>query len=287
MQEKVSYNGKSVMTKHHKIISDELQRSLKEQYYKLPPIEEVNKQFECIKKRNGVKNDKITNYYFKKLMSKVQVTGAKWSLEEVFNSKELLGLFISKVEKSPKIFPEEKGLLNNIERAIALGGKGYARKPTQFPLKVVNEVLKKYNINNNFYDFSCGWGMRLLGAMKNEINYYGTDPNYLLVNQLEKLKEDYCKKYPIKSSVNILPQGSEIYVPEWENIMGLAFSSPPYFNMEDYKIGKQSYSSQISYEEWKQNFLFPTYINIYKYLIEQGVLVLNIKDVNVDINLNI
>ena len=213
-------------------------------------------------------------------MSKVLITGAKWTLEEVFDSKELLGLFISKVETSPRTFPETKGLLNNIERAIALGGKGYARKPTQFPLKVANEVLKKYNVNNNFFDFSCGWGIRLLSAMKNEINYYGTDPNYLLIDKLKELKRDYTKKYPIQSTVELYCQGSEKYLPELKNKIGLAFSSPPYYNLENYNIGEQSYHDDISYEQWKETYLYPTFKNIKEYLIPEGKIVLNIKNVN-------
>lgn len=58
----------------------------------------------------------------------------------------------------------------------------------------------------------------------------------------------------------------------------MAFSSPPYFDLEDYKIGKQSYNSNISYSMWKENYLTPTLINIYKYLIDDGVLALNIKN---------
>jgi len=60
--------------------------------------------------------------------------------------------------------------------------------------------------------------------------------------------------------------------------MGLAFSSPPYFDLEDYTIGKQSYNPSISYKEWQENYLIPTLKNIYLYLNKDGILALNIKN---------
>ena len=60
--------------------------------------------------------------------------------------------------------------------------------------------------------------------------------------------------------------------------MGLAFSSPPYYNLEDYKIGNQSYKIGVTYDVWKMNYLIPTIKNIYKYLINDGFFCINIKN---------
>ena len=60
--------------------------------------------------------------------------------------------------------------------------------------------------------------------------------------------------------------------------MGLCFTSPPYFYLEDYKIGNQSCNKDTSYDDWKNNYLEPTIINCYKYLIDTGYLVINIKN---------
>ena len=43
-----------------------------------------------------------------------------------------------------------------------------------------------------------------------------------------------------------------------------------YYNLEDYQIGEQSYKEGLSYENWKLNYLQPTFQNIYKYLIPGG-----------------
>lgn len=140
-------------------------------------------------------------------------------------------------------------------------------------------MLEKYNVNNNYYDFSCGWGARLTGALKNNVNYFGTDPNYLLTERLQQLANDY------KSSVgntdiitDIRTQGSEIFNPDWENKIGVAFSSPPYFYLEDYKIGNQSWKNGTSYKEWIENYLRPTFQNIYLYLVQSGYFILNINN---------
>lgn len=161
---------------------------------------------------------------------------------------------------------------------MRLGGKGVASKPTNFPISTIDYILKNYNVNNNYYDFSCGWGVRMLSAMRNNINYFGTDPNYMLVDRLNKLHKDYDEINKTKTNVNIKCQGSEIFIPEWEGTIGVAFSSPPYFSLEDYKIGQQSYKEGMKYEDWTENYLTKTILNIHKYLINNGYLLININN---------
>lgn len=275
----ISYKGQSINTKHHTDITEEERAEIEQGYYQLPPFEEVKKQFKCLS-NGGVKLDKVTHYYFRKLMAQVQCSKAKWTVADVFENKELLGIFISKSSQNKKCFPDDYPTWKKVQKAISLGGKGYAKIPTQFPVKTADMILEKYNVNNKFYDYSCGWGARLISSLKHNIDYYGTDPNYLLCEKLNELQRDWKDTIKgNKSSIDIRAIGSESFVPEWQNTMGLAFSSPPYFDLEDYKIGKQSYTPGISYESWKNNYLLPTFENIYKYLIENGYFCLNIKDI--------
>ena len=60
--------------------------------------------------------------------------------------------------------------------------------------------------------------------------------------------------------------------------MGLAFSSPPYFNLEDYRIGEQSVKLNPEYADWLENYMRPTFENIYKYLTPDGHFIINIKN---------
>ena len=277
---RIEYKGKALETKNFCEVTEEERQQLYNNYFSRPSLKVVQEQMKKIANGN-VMNDKITNYYFKDLMAKVQVTGAKWTVEDVYENKELLGVFKAKALNSPKTFPPEKGIAANIERAISLGGKGYARKPTKFPVKTVDYILNKYNINNIWYDFSAGWGDRLTGALKHNVNYYATDPNYELVNRLQQMISDWKKAVPSNTSQTILwACGSEHFIPELEDKVGLAFSSPPYFDLEDYKIGNQSYKEGITYEDWKQHYLYPTLDNIKRYLIDGGYLAINIKNVN-------
>ena len=273
----ITFNGKTLKTDLWVPVSEEERQELKNQYFSLPDKNIVIEQMRKIA-GGGVMNDKITRYYFKKLMAKTQVETAKWTVEDVFNNAELLGVFKAKTLNNKKVFPEDASLVKNIETAIQLGGKTYAKIPTQFPMRAANTILEKYNINNNFYDFSCGWGIRLMSALKHNINYFGTDPNVELCKKLDELTIDWLENIKSNSKVTIYPHGSEIFIPELENKIGLAFSSPPYFSLEDYKIGKQSYRPGMSFEEWTENYIKPTIENIYKYLIKNGILAINIKD---------
>lgn len=274
---RIEYKGQVVETKHHTEISEQEYQQLRYEYYKKPDFIEVQKEFINLRD-GGTKNSNITEYYVKDLMAKTKIYFNKWSLEDVFNCKQLVEYFVSKTEENKVLFPDSESLISKIEKATRLGGKGVASKPSNFPIKTVDDVLEKYNVNNNWYDFSCGWGARLLGALKNNVNYYGTDPNYMLTERLTQMTKDYKRTIYQHSVVDIRTQGSEVFVPEWQDKIGLAFSSPPYFYLEDYKIGDQSWKEGTSYQQWKDNYLEPTIKNIYLYLVHNGFLLFNINN---------
>lgn len=280
MISEINYLGK-----HYKsetpfpLISQEEHSEIKEMWYKKPNKEEV--LYEMAGLRHGsIKMPLITKYYFRRLMDNTVVYRCKWSINEVMQSREVLSMFVDRIKNNKKVFDSDN-ICDNIDTAFRLGGSSVAKKVAQFPLATVDYILEKYNINNNWYDYSCGWGARLAGALKNRVNYYGTDPNYLLVDKLAEFDQDY-KNTQMKgmkpTSTHIKCQGSEKFVPEWENTIGLAFSSPPYFLLEDYKIGEQSYKEGVSYQMWLDNYMLPTFKNIHKYLIDEGFFIVNIKD---------
>lgn len=277
MQHTIEYKGKRFVTDIYKELSDSEYQRLKDEYFAKPDINEVKNQMLSIWS-GGTKSNLITAYYVKDLMIKTQVYYSKWTVEDVFNYKPLLEWVWGKIHKNRKLFPESNSDISNIEKVLQIGGKGVATKPTNFPIKTVDYVLQNYNINNNWYDFSCGWGARLTGALKNRVNYFGTDPNYILVERLKELANLYKETTFSGGSVDIRAQGSEHFIPEWENRIGLAFSSPPYFLLEDYKIGDQSYKPGTSYSDWITNYLKPTLTNIYRYLVDNGILIFNINN---------
>lgn len=277
----IEYLGKTLKTEFYYPLSDLECLKLKEDFMKKPDFKSVESELKLIFKC-GVKTSNITQYYLKPIMSKVKFHHSKWSLEEVFNCNDLIRVLYGKTTLNKKVFPDKDSDIKKIETHIRLAGKGVACKPTKFPIKTVREILELYNINDNYYDFSCGWGDRLLGAMSMNINYFGTDPNYLLTEQLENIKNDYrttnINPFNEFSTVDIRTQGSEIFISEWENTIGVAFSSPPYFNLENYGVGEQSCNETTKYKDWIDYYYRPTIENIDKYLIENGKIVININD---------
>lgn len=273
----IEFKNKVLETIHYVAINDEEYKKIKSEYYQKPDKKYVLKEIEKLN-NGGLVNTNITNYYFKDIMAKTKLYHSKWSIEDVFNCKDLVSFFYGKTLYNKKIFPDNHSITKKIETVLRLGGKGVASKPTNFPLKTANEILRLYNINNNYYDFSCGWGVRLTSALINNINYFGTDPNNLLVDRLNELANDF-KQYCNKSTIaDIRCEGSEVFIPEWENKMGICFSSPPYFGLENYEIGKQSYKEGMKYDEWINNYLKPTIKNLYKYLINNGNLIINVNN---------
>lgn len=273
----IEYKGQKLETIYEDTLNDKQYEELKNEFYLKPSDKELKNEIANLVCQNGVKMNMIERMFFKELMSKTRIYYNKWSIEDVFEHKPLLDVFYSKTLQNKKVFTSNN-LIDNIETAFRLGGKGIASKVANFPIQTVDEIFEKYNVNNNYYDMSCGWGARLTSSLKNKVNYYGTDPNYLLVEKLNEFVSYWKNVTKTTPNVEIKCQGSEEYVKEWENKMGLCFTSPPYFYLEDYKIGNQSYKQGTSYEQWKNNYLKPTIENCHKYLIDSGYLIINIKD---------
>ena len=212
-------------------------------------------------------------------MEKTRKKKSKFSMEEVFSSKELVGFLVGKSLSNPKVY-DSPDLVKNLETVCRIGGSGCVwASASNFPLETVDMLMAKYNRNNIVYDFSCGWGARMLGVIRNGAKYLGTDPNDTLVDRLIQMSNDYADATGNAVDVEIFPHGSEWFRPRWRGTVGLAFSSPPYFDEEDYIIGDQSYRPGMSYDDWLDTYMRPTIQNIYAYLIPDGVFCINVKNI--------
>jgi len=274
----IHYKGKVLKTSHFSNISDEKCNELRTLYYMKPDIKKVYANLAAIK-AGGTIVSAITNYYVKDLMANTKLSSPKWSIAEVFECDDLIRYFYSRILASDSVYPKTKSEITNIETALRLSGGGVAMKPSNFPMKTIDNILTKYNLNDHYYDFSCGWGVRLLSALKNNIHYYGTDPNFVLVDRLNQIHTAYDLVNHTVTKVDIRPTGSEIFHSDWENKIGLAFSSPPYFDLEDYKIGNQSINGR-NYQTWLNEYFKPTIQNIKSYVISGGHIMINIKNSN-------
>ena len=280
----IEIDGKEITTSFDfPTITDERYEFIKDALLKKPSLDKV--KYEMFNIGKGFSNIKsVTDYYYRDLMYECVTYNAKFSIYEVICNKTLVSFIDYITQRRHKYFyanytPDSSdGVREAFRQFFATGGNHIARSVGQFPLDTVFYILNKYNVNNNYYDFSCGWGSRLAGALSKNVNYYGTDPNYKLTERLNNYIQDYRKVvHQSTSDAKIFTQGSEFFIEELRGKIGLCFSSTPYFKLENYKYGNQS-CNKASYEEWKNEYLRPTIENCYSYLVDDGIFIINIKN---------
>lgn len=146
-------------------------------------------------------------------------------------------------------------------------------KPT-----VAKFIYDRFSPDNAIvYDFSSGFGGRLTGFFlaKNCSEYIGVEPNPETYNNLLKMTQ-YLKDNIGGKKVNIYNQGSECFCPDdlIEKI-DLAFSSPPYFDLESYgNDPNQSIIKYPKYEDWIQEYLEKTIFNCWSMLKKGGYFII-------------
>jgi hypothetical protein len=274
----ITFLGKTLHTDHYYPLTKKDCQKLRNEYRKKPLLKQVEENFKDLhQKKNNLSY--IIDYYLKDLIDKVKLHSAKWSIEEVLQCDDLIRYFYSRFKSNTKVYPEHFPDVKNFKTALRISGGSVTMKASNFPINTVDEIIEKYNINNNFYDFSCGWGIRMLSSIRNKVNYYGTDPNHLLIEKLKKIHKKYDKINNTNSFIDIRCMGSEEFIPEWEGKMGLIFSSPPYYILEDYKIGNQSIKNNKNYDDWLNSYLYNTMKNCNNYLIDGGYILVNIKNI--------
>jgi len=162
----------------------------------------------------------------------------------------------------------------------------------------------------HIYDSSSGWGGRIIGAMssRKKVHYVGTDPNPdNFLDELGISRYEYVAKFyndncvddfsdKLTSFFNVEKQGntyelfqdgSEVISnnPKFQKYKGkldIAFTSPPYFNREQYSQDEnQSFKAYGEYEDWRDNFLKPTLTTIYEYLKNDRYILWNIADIKI------
>jgi len=128
----------------------------------------------------------------------------------------------------------------------------------------------------NVYDYSCGYGGRLLGIGSSNMkyNYIGVEPNTETVRYLNFFND--CIEEAVGVKGTIIQSVSEEYQPQ---DIDLAFSSPPYFNLEKYS--DEDTQCMVRYktlDEWFDGYVIPTIRQIYTGLNREGLFATNIAD---------
>jgi hypothetical protein len=157
------------------------------------------------------------------------------------------------------------------------------RPPTNFAPMRAKAIFEKYTPKNGIvYDFSSGFGGRMLGALtsKNNYKYIGVDPSSESFNNLNFLGEKIESALGKKNLFEIYRIGSEDYIGEKSSI-DFAFSSPPYFNLEKYTDEEtQCYNKYKDVDTWFNQYVVQTIKNIHIMLKSDGIYAVNISDFN-------
>ena len=170
---------------------------------------------------------------------------------------------------------------NMLRQGIINSNIGY--RASSFNVLSAKYIYNKYLKDNSvIYDYSMGFGQRLLGALTLPYNvtYVGTDPLLKSVdsnnNMFQKLKNNIPN---FNKKADLFSVGSEDFCdPKYINKVDLAFSSPPYFYLEVFeKDEKQCYFNK-SYVDFINNWWRKTVTNITKLLKDDGLFIINIKD---------
>ena len=133
------------------------------------------------------------------------------------------------------------------------------------------------------WDMSGGYGGRLLGAIKSQINYIATEPTTKTVNGLREIINDWgtiSNIFRKVSHLEIVQSGSEDFLPD-KNSLDLCFTSPPYFDTEHYSDDEtQSYIKFPTQIQWADGFLRKTIQNCYYGLKQNCYMLINIANVS-------
>ena len=210
-------------------------------------------------------------------------------------------------------YEKEQGIFPKILQVFRLS---CGQPAVNFPALTAKWIYENYTKHIDtkeplhIYDSSSGWGGRILGAMssRKKIHYVGTDPNpdnfidELGISRYEymaKFYNDNCvddfsdsltKFFNVEKQGNtyeLFQDGSELISnnPKFQKYKGkldLSFTSPPYFNREQYSQDEtQSFKAYGEYEDWRDNFLRPTLTTIYEYLKNDRYILWNIADIKI------
>lgn len=208
--------------------------------------------------------NKASNYYFQSY--RVKTKTGKWSQYERWkNNPDKIREIDKKIHRNyPQIIGTQRGLLS----ALRMSGHSVSQFKPYIAICGVYETFKPKRV----LDPSAGWGDRLIAAMSQDIDYIGIDQNKKLKVPYTRMINDFKDK--TKSDIIMIFKRSQDVdyskLPKYD----LIFTSPPYFNLEQYE-GMEVFKDK---DDFLDNYWRPTILNSFKYLEKGGHLALNIPD---------
>jgi tRNA1(Val) A37 N6-methylase TrmN6 len=153
-----------------------------------------------------------------------------------------------------------------------------AKECTSFKPTLAYAFFKMYNAKR-ILDFSAGWGDRLIASIASNVERYTAfDPNADLKNGHDEMIKMFVPKQDRKN-YKITYEPFEKATLDPKQTFDMVFTSPPYFDLEEYSKDKtQSISSFKTVNEWTNGFLIPAIQKAWDVLEENGHMVLHIAD---------
>lgn len=252
-----------------------------EEYLKRILLAFSNQKIDCsnfdIENRNI---NKILNHFFEDLIYGAKSKNGKYSPKEVLDSDELLTIALNYIDSHQSFYHNKSDEANIRDFFFSSSTVG---KVTNFNPVVARKIYERYVPfqEATIFDFSCGFGSRMLGALSSKYNYQyiGVDPYEELYLRLLTFSNWILTTLKNNATSQIFNVGSEHFIPKLVGKVDVSFSSPPYFNYEKYtESDSQSYIKYPTYEEWLQNYVVATIKNIYQYTKVGGLHLVNLED---------
>lgn len=141
--------------------------------------------------------------------------------------------------------------------------------------------------NSRVLDPCAGYGGRLSGAIaaNKGLTYTGIDPDGRTIVGNTKLGSFYASQFDIDGTkewnfdFRLIMGCAEDIMKNLEEKYSLIFTSPPYFDVEQYSNDPtQSYIRHNTYEKWRESFLRVIVKESHRLLENDGYLVINVKN---------
>lgn len=220
----------------------------------------------CASPRSNTFPNSFMNHRFKVLVD------GKSPYNTFFSNKDLMRVL--KYQLNSKCGIENA----NVRNCLGYYGSQIAG---QFNPSYAKFFINKYCTGTQILDPCAGWGGRLCGALIEDKNYYGIEPNTETHRKLIKIYEWLKEKEAITSTAQIVRSVAEDPSSYGDSMFDMAITSPPYFDKEKYsEEDSQSCIRYKTYDVWKECFLKVLVDNVYSHLKPGSVFVLNVADFN-------
>lgn len=220
---------------------------------------ELKKDFERLKKKDSsdifeqghIKNSNTVGlsaakHFTSRLFLDAKGAGKTKSCIEAFNDDEAfrkvlknrMGWKVSREDgqERPYVFGINDKMITQGMRSSAIGYSISHFKPL-----IAKFVYDRYNVKSTI-DFSAGWGARCLAALSRDMEYYAIDPlTHKEINQIIEYFGGIGK---------CIGEGSESLDYSVFPQVDIAFSCPPYFDLEIYDAGEKQSSRFNKYNDW-------------------------------------